>query len=50
MDRSYQDYKDPSEYSDEQLLGAYKQAKFFGPQQRLDELQLEIAQRWEQQQ
>lgn len=50
MERTYRDYKDVTEYSDKDLLGAYREAKSFGPQPRLDELQLEIARRWEQEQ
>lgn len=36
-----------TEMTDQQLYEAYNYAKQHGPQPRLDELQLEIAQRWE---
>lgn len=49
MQRQHQDYREPSEYSDTELLERYREAKSMGPQPRLDELQLEIAQRWERQ-
>lgn len=39
--------KDPSEMTDEALYEAYQYAKQYGPVLRLDELQLEIAERWE---
>lgn len=35
------------EMSDATLYEAYQHAKQHGPQLRLDELQLEVAQRWE---
>lgn len=41
--------RDITELSDYQLYEAYNHAKQFGPTLRLDELQLEVAQRWEQQ-
>lgn len=41
--------RDITKLSDYQLYEAYNHAKQFGPALRLDELQLEVAQRWEQQ-
>lgn len=36
-----------SQYTDEELYDEYQKAKQNGPVERIDELQLEIAQRWE---
>lgn len=36
-----------SDFTDEELYDEYQDAKQNGPMGRLDELQLEIAQRWE---
>jgi hypothetical protein len=41
------EYIDPSDLSDAELYREYQIKKEKGPQLRLDELQLEIAQRWE---
>lgn len=41
---------DPAELSDEELLEEYREACHDGPVVRIDELQLEIAQRWEDEQ
>lgn len=39
----------PADMSDEELYNAYQYAKQFGPILRIDDLQVEIAQRWEEQ-
>jgi len=44
---SESEYTAPSDLSDEELYEEYQEAKEDGPILRLDELQLEIAQRWE---
>ena len=41
------DDEEPAEMSDATLWEAYQHAKSQGPQWRLDDLQLEIAERWE---
>lgn len=38
---------EPGEMSDEELFEAYQHAKSQGPQFKLDEIQLEICERWE---
>lgn len=38
---------DPADLSDEDLYLEYQHVKEHGPQLRIDELQVEIAQRWE---
>lgn len=41
---------DPAEMTNDELLTNYRRAKVTGPVERLDELQLEIATRWEREQ
>jgi len=41
------EYTDPTELSDEQLYTEYQIVKEYGPTLRIDELQREIAERWE---
>jgi len=45
--KTMSEYTDPTELSDEQLYTEYQIVKEHGPTLRIDELQREIAERWE---